>query len=151
MGEETDAEPKYENEEVSGSAAESDDASVRRSKRTPIPKRSFKLIDDYASKGPAKKKFREETDAEPKYENEYADPVEEVKIKTELEDEETCGNSLPEDNTVIENKENSLNKTPERSEEEANDHDEPDESTVPRKSGRSRKPKTFEDSVIPIK
>ena len=40
----------------------SDDASIRRSKRTPIPKRNFKLLDDDyqqdKSKEPTKKKER---------------------------------------------------------------------------------------------
>merc|ERR1712183_1087287 len=36
-----------------------DDLSIRRSKRTPVPKRSFKLIDDFDSKKePTKKKIK---------------------------------------------------------------------------------------------
>ena len=36
-----------------------DDESIRRSKRTPVPKRGFKLIDDYDSKETPKKKGKD--------------------------------------------------------------------------------------------
>ena len=40
---------------------EADESSIRRSKRTPVPKRGFKLIDDYDSKKePPKKKIKTE-------------------------------------------------------------------------------------------
>lgn len=97
----------------------SDDNNVRRSRRTPVPKRSFKLIDDYDTKESAKKKSVKEGRGKTNKKMKAAEETSEIKEQPSVE--------------------LNLDKV------EAED----DNEVTPRKSSRAPKPKKFQDSIAP--
>lgn len=123
----------------------SDDSSIRRSKRTPVPKRNFKLIDDFDNKKeqtPKKKKERKSKSTTPTP-TKAGDDVDAVTAEVK-EESEPVFSQPPYQTETEEQKGISV------SEEISTADDQDDEEEVaPRKSGRVRKPKEFKDSVTP--
>ncbi|XP_047123632.1 HMG box-containing protein 4 isoform X1 [Hydra vulgaris] len=103
--------------------ADMDDESIRRSKRTPVPKRGFKLIDDYDSKKTPKKKGKDS----------LKDTMTDLAIKKEVvfaSDTNESADDYEKGNQSEDNEERSFTKD--------------DFIDEPRRSGRVKKPKKFE-------
>jgi len=159
------------NPETSEGAAEEDDASSkRRSKRTPIPKRNFKLVDNYqdsSSKEPSKKKDRKSkgrksVDAGDNIKTEPVDDDQPALPPSEEAPEPQQGERKSSKKSVSwsvkeEQEQEQAAASSELSEQvflelpadPTEGVDDEEEEAAPRKSGRVRKPKEFKDSITP--